>query len=703
MGQIASGNYFDVAGVTPALGRGFLPEEDQVLGRNPVVVLGYGLWQRRFGADRSIIGRQIPINGHQYTVVGVAPAGFSGIDRAIVSEFWVPLAMYREAFPDLGKEKIDEKRDAHWLIVNGRLKPGVKIETAVAAVNMVKRRIDAEYKKGNDYERKRTMTLEKAGGLIDELDKAAGGLMAFLMVIVGLVLMVACANVANLLLARAAARRKEIGVRLAIGAGRGRLVRQLLTESILLAGMGAIVASALTWFAASTLSSMQLPLPLPIVFNFTPDLRVFAFTTGLTILTGILFGLVPALRATKPDVLDSLKGESSGLHLRNFSLRNGLVVVQIALSCVLLAGAVLFLRSLQSASSVDLGFDSNNIALMAIDPKLHSYSPAKTKVLLAQLRERISGMPDVASMTFLDSIPLSLGGTNFDVETTGTNGVKRANSDVYTVGTHFFETLGIPLVRGCGFQSSDPAQSVVLNQLAAERLFGKEDPLGRMLKSNDKTYVVIGIARNTKSRTISEEPKPCLYAFLEPNPDRVMSLFGISILVKTRGSTAAIFPAVRNQIRTIDPTMAVFNSETMQEHVNKALLLPRVSAMLLRIFGTIGLSLAAIGLYGVMSYVVRSQTREIGIRMALGAGSGTVLRSMATRGLAVAGVGLVIGCGLALAAGRLAESLLVGVKGYDPFTFVVVPSMLLIVAAIAVLIPARRAARVDPIQALRYE
>ncbi len=710
-GQAVSGNYFSAVGVTPLLGRGILPSEDEVPGRDAVVVLSHALWRCRFGSDPSILGREVVLNGQRYTVVGVTPPGFTGTDRGFLAEFWVPLAMAEQIMPDLAKDQPRGKRENQWLTPNARLKRGVSRSQAVAAVNVVKKRIDDTFRK-DEKQHPPPITLDPAGGLLAGSQTGAVTLMAVLRVVVALVLLVACANVANLLLARATGRQREVAIRLAMGASRRRLIRQLLTESILLALGGAVVGFVLAAIAAHAISSFELPVPFPIVFDFNVDLRVLAFTAVLSVLTGILFGLAPALRATRPDLVAALKSEATIFgRVRRFGLRNALVVVQVALSLVLLVSAGLFLRSLQHASSIDLGMKPDHILLMTFDPKLHNYSREKTRQFLATLRERVSTLPEVRSVSFVDTVPLSIGGTSYSFNAAnGKGGTEQsANADVYSVGANYFEAMGIPLLRGRGFNlKGDDEHVAIVNETMARNLFGSEDPLGRQLAtdsafSGKAPYTIIGVARNSKSRTLGEKPKNCAYLFVEAAPERVFSFFGISILVKTSLSPQSLTQPVRAQIAALDPNLAVFNTETMQEHVDKSLLLPRISALLLGIFGTVGLTLAAIGLYGVMSYAVRRRTREIGIRMALGAQPGKVLKMVLGQGLAVTAVGLAIGLGVALVLGRFTASLLYGISGTDLLTFLIVPAVLVAAALPAILFPASRAARVEPTTALRYE
>ena len=407
-GQSVSGNFFPTLEVPMALGRSILPEDDTAA-RAHVVVLSSGLWRRRFGADPNILNREVALNGQQYTVVGVAPSGFYGVDRGIVSEFWVPLAVSDEIMPDLIADgSTINQRTNQWLMLDARLKPGVTRATALVVVNVVGQRLHDTWHKGDKDQEK--VTLQTAGGLIGGSATPAFTMMAVLMIVVGLVLLVACANVANLLLARASGRQKEIAIRLAIGAGRRQLVRQLLIESFLLALAGAAVGFLLAAVAARAISSFRLPLPFPIAFDFNVDGRVALFTLGLSVITALVFGLVPALRASRPDLVDSLKESSAGQGGASRSrMRNTLVVVQVSLSLVLLTTAGLFLRSLGNASSIDIGFKPGNMLIMSVDPKIHNYSKDKTVQFLTQLHERVSALPGVRSVSFVGIVPLSIG------------------------------------------------------------------------------------------------------------------------------------------------------------------------------------------------------------------------------------------------------------------------------------------------------
>jgi predicted permease len=706
-GQLADGAYFSLLGVPMQLGRGILPEEDRAAGSSPVVVLSDALWRRRFGADRAILGRDVLLNNSKYTVVGVTAAGFHGMDRGIISEFWAPLAMSDQLMPDLHTTEMAKQRNSQWLMLLARLNPGTSRQQAATVLNTIKARLEKEYRKGEQP--RPAITLGKAGGLPGKGSQDALGVAAVLMVVVGLVLLIACVNVASLLLARATVRQREIGIRLAIGAGRGRLVRQLLTESIVLALMGAGLGFAIAAVAVRAIAGFHLPLPFPIGFEFHIDLRVALFTAAVALVAGIAFGLAPALRATRTNLVSALKNESPSLGPgRRFGIRGILVLVQVSLSLVLLVEAGLFLRSLQNASSIDLGMRTDGILMMAVDPKLHHYSPEKTRQFVAQLRDRVSGLPGVTSVSFVDSIPLSIGGTSFDFKPRGNK--QPTEAAVYTVGQGYFATLGIPLLRGRDFDlRRDAAAAIIVNEEMARKMFPGQDPLGQQVDCDGPPgvgkleYQVIGVVKNSKSRTLGEERTAAAYLFLEPKPEQAMSFYGITVVARSGSAPGPLAAAIRNSIHSLDPNLPVFNTETMREHVDKSMLLPRLCATLLGIFGAVGAVLATVGLYGVMSFATRARTREIGIRMALGAKPGRVLRLVTAQGLLLLGIGLAIGMALALLLTRFTASLLYGVSATDAATFAGVPALMIVAGLAAVVIPARRAAKIEPLTALRYE
>jgi predicted permease len=704
-GQAVSGNYFAMLQLKMAAGRPILPQEDSAMGRDAVVVLGHGLWRRRFGGDGKILNHEIALNGKPYTVVGVAPPGFEGTERGIVSEYWVPLAMAETIMPAIVTTGEDRNnRNSHWLMLNARLKDGVSLAQARAAVNVVAKRLDDKYRPSEKHHE--AVTLQTAGGLIAGSQTPANLLVIVLAVIVAALLLVVCANVGNLLLARAAGRQKEIAVRMALGATRRRLIGQLLTESALLALFGALLGLLLAAGAAHALSSFQLPIPLPIKFDFNVNLRVLVFTALLTPLTALLFGLVPAMRATRPDIAAVLKsGPGDPGRGRKFGMRNTLVVIQVAVSVVLLAAAGLFLRSLHNAASIAIGFNPDNILITAIDPKLHGYSDEKTRDFLSQLRERVAAMQGVKSVSYVDLVPLSIAQTSDDytADGSGKTSAQTVSADIFSVSDGFFGTMGIPILRGRDFQPQAEANSVILNERMAAQLFPQQDPIGKTIRQKDKRFTIVGIAQNSKAQSIGEDPTNCVYLQLGAGPSASSSFFGISMLVKTAGSPRRYEQPVRGAIAALDPRLAVFNTETMEEHVSKSLLLPKLSSLMLGIFGAIALSLAAIGLYAVMSYWVRRRVHEIGIRMALGAASTTVLKMVLRQGLTMTGIGLAIGMSLALLLGRFAASLLYGVNGTDLVTCAAVCGVLALTSMVATIVPAVRAARIEPSRALRQE
>ncbi len=699
-GQLVSGNYFSVVGPPLSLGRGIHPEEDRTPGQNPVVVLSDSLWRRRFGADRNALGRTILLNGRAYTVVGVMAAGFRGTDRGIVSEFWAPLSMRADFIPDMVKDA--ESRNAHWITITGRLKSGVSRAQAAAALNAAGDRIHDAYRKS---ERREPLTLVTAGGIPGE-GKMVAGFMTLLMVVVSLVLLIACANVANLLLARAVQRRREIGIRLALGAGRARLIRLLLVESVAVSLVGAAGGFVLAFAAARALSNFRLPLPVPFALNFTPDFRVLGFTAVLAVVTGILAGIAPAFLAARSDLVSALKQIEAGFgSVRRFGLRNLLVGFQVTLSVVLLIGAGLFLRSLQRAASIDLGIRPEKVLFMAVDPKTAGYSDERFREFLRGAEQRAGTVPGVRSVAAVNILPLSMAqnGENFtDAVAPG----RKTEADTFAVTSGYFSTVGIPILRGRNFSPDADLKNLtaIVNRTMARRVFGEAEPVGRRIQAAGKTYEVIGVSGDSKSVMLGEETKACVYTYLPRDPsEQVLALLGLTILVRTSGDPASMVRPVRDAIQSIDPALAIFNEDTLSSHVDHAFLVPRLCATLFGTFGLLGLALAGLGLYGVVDYSVRSRTREIGIRMALGARPAAIVRLTVVQGLGIVGSGLLIGLAMAWGLSRFTASLLYGISATDAVTFAAVPAALLLAAVAAALGPSRRAASVQPMSALRME
>lgn len=694
-GQAVTPNYFDVLGLAMAQGRGFRSDEE----RAQVVVLSHGLWTRRYGADPSILGRTVTMNQLPFVVVGVARQGFHGTDRMFVPEFWTPLRLIGQLMPTMGNEQRYRERGSSWLQIDGRLRDGLTARQALAIVQTVAARVDADTK----VKQRRAITLDPAGKWAGQAGVVARIAMTALMVIAMLVLSIACANVANILLARATGRQREFSVRLAVGASRGQLIGQLLVESTALSLLGAAVGFGLAMFATKLLGQARLPMPLPVSFEFTPDWRVFLFTAGLALSAGILFGLMPALRATRPDLISSMRAADVAVGgSRRLGLRNVLVVVQVTLSVVLLAGASLFVRSLGNASRIDLGIRPEGMFTVAFDPLQHSPNVERRRSFLHELRSDVARIPGVERVAYVDVLPLSIGGSRSTTYPDHSEEV-HVQPTYFQVSDGYFAALGIPLLLGRDFEAEEKGATAVLDEFAASRLFAGTSPLGRRIRAGRREYEVIGVTRTMKARTVGEDARGIVYTHLDWETSNLESITGLTMVVKTASNPESYATPVMQAIRRLDANLAVFNMQTMQQQVDKAFLLPRLAAFVLTLFGSIGLTLAAIGLYGVLSFTVRRRTREIGIRMALGAERASVLRMVAREGLTLVAVGLLIGVPVSLGVARLAQSLLYGLSATDWVTFLVTPSVMLIAGAVAAWMPAQRASRVDPMVALRDE
>ena len=697
-GQAATANYFDVARVGMTFGRGFLPSEEHV----PVIILGHRLWQRHFASDPNIIGKPITLSGHPYTVVGVAPPGFRGLDIVLDPEFWVPLGNVEQLAPSVPRR---DARDQHWLAVVGRLNPGVTSTQATAELATLAKHYAKAYPatdKGGGF------LLSQAGSLPPGRDHSA--ILTFLGLLsmaVLLVLCIACANVANLLLAKGVARQREMAIRLALGAARAKLLRQMLMESILMALGGGLVGILLALWATGALSSFRVPAPVPLDMSVAVDWRVLLYTFALSVVTGLFLGLVPAWIASRPVLITALKGEDAMARPgRRVNIRNALVVAQIAMSLVLLCGTGLLLRSLQNASSIDIGFRSRGLLMLSVDPRVHGYTPERTTQFLSQLRERVAALPGVTSVAATDSVPLAGGNRSDGFSVVGGPAEQQPPIvDLFMATPGYFETLGIPRLMGQDFARESPTgQKVgIVNQAFVAKLFHGQNPIGQHVNGAGVDYQIIGVVGNIKSRTIGEETRPVLFRSLAQSTGSDPSFLGYELIVRYQGDSAAVANEVRSQIHALDPAMAVYNAETIEDHLGSALFLPRLGGTLFGAFGIIGLLLAAIGLYGIMSYSVSRRTREIGIRIALGAQIGAVQRLIVRQGMLLAAAAVVLGLPAALVLAKFSSSFLYGIRPHDLVTFLTVPLLLLGIALVACWIPARRAARVDPQRALRYE
>jgi predicted permease len=695
-GQATTANFFTVAQLHMAVGRGFAPSEENT----PVVVLGYALWQRRFHGDAAIVNQAVTLGGQIYTVVGVAPRGFRGVDLVLDPEFWVPLGGLSQLVataPDPASRQIQ------WLRAAARLKPGVTAEQAKAELQVLGERFAAEH---GDTDKGDGFHLEPAGALPPRDRQAILLFLTALSVVVLLVLCIACANVANLLLAQGAQRQREMAVRLAMGATRAQLLSQMLLESVVLALLGGLLGVALSVWATFALSSFKLPVPIPMDLAVGVDWRVLLYSFGLSVAAGMVCGFVPAWRASRPLVANGLKGqEALARHGSRWSLRNVLVVAQITLSLVLLCAAGLFLRSLQSAANIDVGFHARGVLIMAIDPPLHNYPPARTRQLLSEVRARIATLPGVVHATTTDGVPLSMGHRSDGFVAEGRPGKSATTVDMFMAGPDYFETMGIPRLAGRSLGAEDAAgpKVTVVNQELVRRLFKGENPIGQHILDLNVPYEIVGVVKDTKSRSIGEDQRPVMYRSLDQAIEKDPSVDGYQFMVRYEGDPAPLAEALRQEIHARDNSLAVFNTETMEEHLRDALFLPRFVGTIFSVLATVALLLASVGLYGVMSYAVSQRTKEIGIRMALGAEAKAVQRLFVHEGMWLVLISVGLGLPMALAAARLATSMLYGVRPYDLATFCVVPVVLLVVAVMACWIPSRRASRVDPIVALRVD
>jgi predicted permease len=706
-GEFVSVNYFSVLGVDVSTGRAFLPEEDRIDDAKPVVVLSHGLWRRRFGGDPNLIGGSVNLNGLNFTVIGVAPPGFVGAEVHMPRDLWAPMAIYPR-FPPAGKGATVpnplRNRGMYWLNLVARLKTGVTRVQAQAAMTAIVARLSQERRHQTIDERLRAVELLTVSGGLDPRDRAGAlPISGLLQAIVSLVLFTACANIAGLLLARSSLRRREIGIRQALGASRARIIRQLLTESLLLSLLGALAGLLVAAWARDLLISLSGATPIA-ALDLSLDYRVLSFTFSASLLAGLTFGLAPALQASKPDLIPALKNEAAGKSYRRSRLRNAFVVSQTALSVVLLIGSGLFIRSLRNAQTIDPGFKVESALIATLDPGLLRYGEEQGQEFFRQAVERVEALSGVERASLMCFVPLGLRFAQHDVFVEGRNGSRNATTGFNIVAPRYFQTMGVPVARGREFTSQDRtgAQSVVMiNETLARRLWPGEDPIGKRLRlggPSDPEAEVIGVARDGKYATLGENARPYIYRPLLQSYESKMTL-----VVRTAGKPETLIAAVRERIQSLDPNLPVSQITTLADQVNFALFPARLGAALLGAFGLLALGLAATGIYGVIAYSVSQRTQEFGIRMALGADGADVRRLVLREGLKVVLIGVTAGLALSLAATRLITVFLYGVGANDPLTFVGVALLLTAVALLACYLPAWRATKVDPIVTLRRE
>ncbi len=725
-GVIATGNYFEMLGVKPARGRLLSPEDDRTPGAHPVAVISSALWKRRFGERSDIVGLDVRLNGQPFTIIGVTPAAFTGVQQGVTRDVYVPMMMQAWMRPpragysgDMNPDLL-RMRTNSWLFAVGRLKPGVSLEHATTALNVTVRAMD-------DW-KSRDANAAAPSVRIARLDDGPPGQRAQLVSVARLLaavvlalLIIACANVANLLLARANSRRKEIAVRLAIGATRGRLVRQLVTESVILATLGGALGLTLAWVSIRAVRASPPPAgALPVTLDFAVDVRVLAFTFALSVITGVVFGLIPALRASRPDLVPALKDQTSasGDRTRRFNPRTGLVVTQVSLSVVLLISAGLFIRSLERTRSLSPGFDVDRLLTVPLNIQLLRYTRDQGKAFYRDVVQRVDAIPGVASASLVRWVPLSGGGSSGSLHLEGRGGPENnfrsegggfdlsdpttISNDV--VGLDYFSTMGVAIRRGRDFAESDVEGSpsvAIVNERFVKQHYGNEDPIGKRISMRGPTgpwIEIVGVSADSKYATLAEPPTRIVYLPIAQN-----HVNGMTLVVRATGNPATIATAVGREVHALDRALPLAGARTLREWIGISIYAARIGTMLLTGFGVLALLLAAVGLYGVLAYAVNRRTREFGLRMALGANKRAVLTQVLGEGVSLVAIGVAVGLVVAFSVTRLLARFLYGVSTTDAPTFVATPALLFAVAIVACLVPAWRAMKVDPIQALKQD
>jgi len=703
-GELVNGDYFRLIGLDAAVGRLIGPQDDIARGAHPVVVLGYNYWMSDFGGRRDVVGREMRLGGRAYTIIGVAPKAIEGLLPGLLPKVYVPIQMINQLEPSSADQLA--MRGNHSYFAKVRLADGQSFASANAVVKRyvgdMQRAYPNSWPSGVDV-RVIPLTHIAVNPIVDNIVVPAA---AALMVVVGLVLIIACANLASFLLAQARDRRREIAVRLAIGATRRALVQQLLVESLAVALVGGVLGILLSRLALHVLLTANLPIPLPINLEVGVDARVLAFVIATTIAAGVLFGLVPALQATRPNVVETLKSENTGGNGgRRFTMRSGLVVAQTAGSLVLLITAALFLRSFAAQSRVDAGFGAAPGGLVWMALPNDRYPADRRAQAVAEIERRVRALDDVSGAGVISDMMLnSLGNNSERIHVDGVQpppGQTAFDIDYTSADSGFFDAAGLTVVRGRVFNSSDtPAHDRValVNQAMVDKFWPGSDAVGRTFRSDSLEYHIIGVVKTTKVRSLGEAPRPLIIAAYTQDVTPFLN-----VVVRARGDAAVAATRVVTTLRAIDPSFMIYQAKTMEQHLGTMLLPARLGAVAFALFAALALVLAMIGVYGVVRYAVARRSREVAIRLAIGARPDSVVRLLMRDGVMLVAIGAGVGLLVAAAAARALQSLLFGVAAFDPAAFLVAPLLLLAVGALAAFLPARRASRIDPARAFRAE
>jgi predicted permease len=702
-GALVTANYFDVLGVKPIAGRFFLPEEDRTPDTHPVAVISYNLWKGYFNSNPSLVGTAIKINGHSFNVIGIAPESFQGTITGLATDVWAPVMMHKSLLPGADIQN----REAAWLLGTGRLKAGMSMGQARADLETIASNLAQSYPVTN---KERGVSVASVSGVHPEIRGTIAAFLTILMVVVGLVLLIAATNVASLLLARSVGRRREISIRIALGASRWRIVRQLLTESVLLALLGGAFAVLITHWLTDLLLAFK-PTEIPFSLDLSQDIRVFIFAFVLSFVVGTVFALVPALQATKVDVASDLKEENLFQGYRRSRLRSFAIVVQVALSLVLLITAGLFVRSLSTATTLSPGFDTANMYVMPLNPTLVISDEVKLETFYRDLLARVGAIPGVRSVTLSRFIPMGGAADRVGVMAAGqeppSEGRQPPGIFYNLIAPNYFNALDFPVVRGRAFTDQDRAGSpnvIIVNEAMARQFWPDEEPIAKRVRIRDQEFEVVGVAKNIKYRSLVEEPRP--YFYVPALQSKVAQFPAEEMLLQVRTenqNSQSVTQQVRKEVQSLEPNLPLFGMTTMDERMRSSLLPTQLAGTILGISGALALLLSVFGIYGLVSYSVAQRTREIGVRIAIGAQKKDIFKLIIVQTMKLIVIGLIFGLIGAFILTRATASLLYGVSPTDATTFILITLLLMLVALIACSFPARKAIKVDPIDALRYQ